>query len=137
MGQQQLLLIILGVIIVGVAVTVGIIMFNDSAVENNRDAVQRDLVNLSGLAMTYYYKPASLGGGGRTFTALTADAAGQAQLAPPTAWDNDDGHYSIKTAGTSSLVVLLGVGKVQLPDGTYPTYTCRARNRKYLIQQVN
>jgi hypothetical protein len=39
MGQQQLLLIILGVIVVGIAVAVGITMFKDNAVSANRDAV--------------------------------------------------------------------------------------------------
>ena len=44
MGQQQLLLIILGVIVVGIAVAVGITMFSDSAVNANRDAMVNDLV---------------------------------------------------------------------------------------------
>ncbi len=42
MGQQQLLLIILGVIIVGIAVAVGITMFQDNAVDQNRSAVIAD-----------------------------------------------------------------------------------------------
>ena len=47
MGQQQLLLIILGVIIVGIAVAVGITMFQDNAISANRDAVTNDLVQLA------------------------------------------------------------------------------------------
>jgi len=50
MGQQQLLLIILGVIIVGIAVAVGITMFQDNAVDQNRSAVIADLTTLSAKA---------------------------------------------------------------------------------------
>lgn len=68
MGQQQLLLIVLGVIIVGIAVVVGINVFTASSAQANRDAVTADLTNLASLAQTYYRKPAALGGGGNTFT---------------------------------------------------------------------
>ncbi|MDZ7766193.1 MAG: hypothetical protein U5K00_17525 [Melioribacteraceae bacterium] len=47
MGQQQLLLIVLGVIIVGIAVVVGINVFTASSAAANRDAVISDLTNLS------------------------------------------------------------------------------------------
>ena len=41
MGQQQLLLIVLGVIVVGIAVVVGTKLFNANAVSSNRDGVYR------------------------------------------------------------------------------------------------
>ncbi len=53
MGQQQLLLIILGVIIVGIAVAVGITMFQDNAVDQNRSAVIADLTTLAAKAQRY------------------------------------------------------------------------------------
>ena len=83
MGQQQLLLIILGVIIVGIAVAVGITMFQDNAVDQNRSAVIADLTTLSAKAQQYYAKPTTLGGGGNSFVGLTADAAALALLAYP------------------------------------------------------
>jgi len=46
MGQQQLLLIVLGVIVVGIAVIVGINLFTVNAVSSNRDGVTADLTNL-------------------------------------------------------------------------------------------
>jgi hypothetical protein len=67
MGQQQLLLIILGVIVVGIAVAVGITMFSDSAINANRDAMVNDLVNLASRAQQFYRRPSSLGGGGNSF----------------------------------------------------------------------
>ena len=47
MGQQQLLLIVLGVIIVGIAVVVGISVFTASSSSSNQDAVISDLQNIS------------------------------------------------------------------------------------------
>jgi hypothetical protein len=65
MGQQQLLLIVLGVIIVGIAIAVGISMFKSSAVDANRSAVASDLANLASKAQRYYRTPVELGGGGQ------------------------------------------------------------------------
>lgn len=68
MGQQQLLLIVLGVIIVGVAVVTAIVLFRANAVENKRDIVLNELMNIAVMAQEYYKKPALIGGGGGTFT---------------------------------------------------------------------
>ena len=122
MGQQQLLLIILGVIIVGIAVAVGITMFQDNAVDQNRSAVIADLTTLSAKAQQYYAKPVSLSGGGTSFVGLTADATGIGILASPAFTNNANGTYTVKTAGTATSVVLHGVGKTALSDGTFPTY---------------
>ena len=112
MGQQQLLLIILGVIVVGIAVAVGITMFQDNAVSANRDAVVNDLVNLSARAQQFYRRPTSLGGGQNKFTGLTGDLAGIQKLVNTTAypWVNANGTYAISTAGTDSSVTLQGTG---------------------------
>jgi len=67
MGQQQLLLIVLGVIIVGIAVAVGMNMFSTSAAEANRDAIISDLNFISALARGHYRKPVDMGGGGNSF----------------------------------------------------------------------
>ncbi|OGU83559.1 MAG: hypothetical protein A2279_01290, partial [Stygiobacter sp. RIFOXYA12_FULL_38_9] len=75
MGQQQLLLIVLGVIIVGIAVVVGINVFTASSSQANRDAVISDLTNLASLAQQYYRKPTALGGGGNTFTSWAIPAS--------------------------------------------------------------
>ena len=68
MGQQQLLLIVLGVIIVGIAVVVGINVFTASAASSNRDAVIADLTTIGSMAQGYYRKPTALGGGNNSFT---------------------------------------------------------------------
>jgi hypothetical protein len=80
MGQQQLLLIVLGVIIVGIAVVVGINLFNANAEESAKDTMVSEGTNLGALAQQYYKKPVALGGGGNNFqyfgTAATTTTPG-------------------------------------------------------------
>jgi hypothetical protein len=68
LGQQQLLLIVLGTIVVGIAVVVGIDLFSASAVEMDRDSIFSVLTALSTDALAYYKKETQFGGGGGTFT---------------------------------------------------------------------
>lgn len=72
MGQQQLLLIVLGVIIVGIAVVVGINLFNVSAESSAKDTVVSEATNLGAMALQYYKKPQALGGGGNSFVGFGA-----------------------------------------------------------------
>jgi hypothetical protein len=67
MGQQQLLLIVLGIIVVGIAVIVGIDMFSASAVEANRDAIFSELNFISAFARAHFKKPVTMGGGENSF----------------------------------------------------------------------
>ena len=71
MGQQQLLLIVLGVIVVAIAIVVGFNMFNSNAISSNRDSVVSDLNNLGTMAQQYWRRPSAMGGGDRTFTGWT------------------------------------------------------------------
>ena len=71
MGQQQLLLIVLGTIGVGVAVAVGINMFTTGAINSERDALMNDVGNVGALAASYWIKPIALGGGARSFAGVT------------------------------------------------------------------
>ncbi len=67
MGQQQLLLIALGIILVGIAIVVGINQFSTSAAESNRDRLISDLNFLSAIARAHFKKPADIGGGEHSF----------------------------------------------------------------------
>lgn len=100
MGQQQLLLIVLGVIIVGIAIVVGLNVFTTSSLNANNDAIISDLTNLTAMAQQYYKKPASMGGGGNTFTGWTI---------PGSYSQNANGWYQA-TVGAQS-VTLIGRGK--------------------------
>ena len=67
MGQQQLLLITVGVIAVGIAVMIGISLFAASATETNREQLVSALTSLGSFAQEYYIKPGTFGGGNRKF----------------------------------------------------------------------
>jgi len=112
MGQQQLLLIILGVIVVGIAVAVGITMFQDNAISANRDAVTNDLVNLAARAQQYYRRPTALGGGQGSYALV-----GLADLTSKPS--NANGVYTFVSASATQ-VVLLGTGVEDGNDGTSP-----------------
>ncbi len=107
MGQQQLLLIVLGVIIVGIAVVVGISVFTASSSSANRDAVISDMTNLASLAQQYYRKPGALGGGDRTFTGWTV---------PSSLDTTGNGLYAVTTAAQS--ITLVGTGNENGNNGT-------------------
>ncbi|MGE5400350.1 MAG: hypothetical protein ACM3S2_08090 [Ignavibacteriales bacterium] len=75
MGQQQLLFIVLGIIIVGLAVIVGISLFHNNSLEVKRNNVINDCVNLAAMAQQHYIRPLSMGGGEYTFTGWTIPPA--------------------------------------------------------------
>lgn len=63
MGQQQILLIILGVIMVGIAVTVGITVFMSQSIRVNEDNLMNDLNTICSDAYAYFMKTRMMGGG--------------------------------------------------------------------------
>jgi type II secretory pathway pseudopilin PulG len=71
MGQQQLLLIILGVIIVGIAIAVGLSLFSAQSIQSNKDAIINDLNNIAAQAYQYRIRPSSMAGGNGSYTGFT------------------------------------------------------------------
>ncbi len=99
MGQQQLLFIILGIIVVGVAIVVGINVFTGNAIEAKRNNVTNDLLHLASEAQRYYKTPSAMGGGSSSFTGWVIPAGLES---------NADGSYSATV--TAQSVVLVGIG---------------------------
>ena len=62
MGQAQLLLIVLGVVIVGLAVMAGINAYSQNNIKADLDAVVNDCVRLASDAQLYAQKPTQFGG---------------------------------------------------------------------------
>src|SRR5881409_2260577 len=99
MGQQQLLLIILGVIIVGIAIAVGISMFSAASVQSNKDALVNDLNNLAANAYQYKIRPTTMGGGQGSY----------ANYAIPTKLQsNDNGSFSVIGSPSAIKITLKG-----------------------------
>ncbi len=132
MGQQQLLLIILGVIIVGIAVAVGITMFQDNALSASRDAMTADLVNLASKAQQYYRKPASLGGGGNSFAGITAVTV----LVGAAVATNDNATYSVDGTPSATSIVFVGTGATEGAGGVLPVHMVTVAPSTYTVSQV-
>ena len=125
MGQQQLLLIVLGVIVVGIAIAVGVTMFQSNAIESNRQAVISDLVNYASKAQRFYRTPAQLGGGSQSFddfyiSPIDTGNANGSYSAGTTAPSGDTFVAGSITAISSSsgTIYLTGCGKEVGDDGT-------------------
>ena len=71
MGQQQLLLIVLGLVVVSVAVVLGLNMFNANMETSAQDAIAQTNQHLGTQAIAFYNKPTDLGGGGKSFVGFT------------------------------------------------------------------
>lgn len=123
MGTQQILLIVLSVIIVGVSIAVGISMFGSQAYISNRQAVAAELQNYSTQVLQFWKTPASLGGAGGRAVNLTVP-----RLASYIGFEGADnttssGNGSFKIINTSgSIVTLKGLGTEQ-KGGTKPLIT--------------
>jgi hypothetical protein len=75
MGQQQLLLLVLGIVIVGLAVVVGINAFSENRIKSNADALVTDGLRIVSDVQAWGLKPAQFGGmnaaGGETLASVT------------------------------------------------------------------
>lgn len=117
MGTQQILLIVLSVIIVGVAVAVGIQMFNTQAMNSNRQAVVGDLQTLGAQVMQYYRTPSSQGGAGSSIA--TSDASNVATFIGwgATSDTTDTGSFTLTTPSANT-VQIVGTGTETGNDGS-------------------
>jgi len=106
MGQQQLLLVILVTIIVGIATVVAINTFGSAADSANQDAVRQDIASIAAAAQGFYMKPDMLGGGGRSFDGITFnDIAFAGTVSDDDEAHNENGTYVITSSGDTDMVV--------------------------------
>ncbi len=100
MGQQQLLLIILGVIIVGIAIAVGLSLFSAQSIQANKDAIINDLNNIAAHAYQFKIRPSSMGGGDGSYTGYSI---------PTKMATNENANYAATPAASSVTVVATSV----------------------------
>ena len=134
MGQQQLLLIVLGVIIVGIAVVVGINVFTASSANANRDAVISDLTTLAAMAQQHYRKPVAMGGGGNAFD--KSKGAKSAWDVPASLDTTANGVY-VATAVGATEITLTGTGNETGDDGTAVKVTMKVGRNSITETTIN
>jgi uncharacterized protein (UPF0333 family) len=129
MGQTQLLLVILGVILVGIAIYVGVSMFQANAVEDTRNAIITDLGNFAARARAYYWKPLSQSGGNKSFANVTIN-----QIYPM--GENANARYFIESAAQDNCVIM-GVGRIVASNGDSIRVRVRVTETRNITEIVN
>ncbi len=113
MGNQQLLILALGVVLLAIAVAVGVTLFQDQAASSNRDELAVDLAQFGVRAQAFYRRPHALAGGEGSFGGLT-----MGKLTSQTSTMN--GTYSLETDPApqdAQEIKLIGIGTETLSDG--------------------
>ena len=113
MGQQQLLLLVLGIVIVGLAVVVGIQAFSENQRKAQVDAYTARAVEVAAEVAVYYHKPAMFGGNGRDddmSAPLSLDALGYTTTwsnATASRVDSDGTRLQLNTSNSARPFVIL------------------------------
>jgi Tfp pilus assembly protein PilE len=71
MGQQQMMLMMIVTVIVGIMTVVAINIFGDARDEGIKDIIRQDLLEAATVGQMYYKKSSMLGGGGESFVNIT------------------------------------------------------------------
>lgn len=129
MGTQQLLMIILGMIVIAVAIAVGISLYRANAIDQKRNYVIAECINLAAMAQQYYLKPANYGGGGNSFTNWEI---------PDELVTTANGRYEI-TNSSAQEIIILGTGNevVSGNDSVKVEITIPAPPRDYQVTPQN
>ncbi len=104
MGQQQLLLLVLGIVIVGLAVVVGIQAFGENQKKANSDAIVNDAVRIASDAQAWKLKPAAFGGGSNETGMENFSLAQVGYTVSSGIYSNLNGDFEV-TASTTSLII--------------------------------
>lgn len=113
MGQQQLLLVILVTIIVGIATVVAINIFGTASEQANRDAVRQDLLGAAVQAQGIWARPVLMDGAGQDFSELEqAEILRMLNIPANAEYDNtantltnENGTYTVTTNTEFALTV--------------------------------
>ena len=133
MGQQQLLLVVLGVIIVGIAIIMGISLFSANAIETKRNMLTNELVNLASMAQQHYRKPNAMGGGNYAFDATNG---GVAWSIPPNLTNTGHGRFEISEISSKSLVIV-GTGNEVTTANDTVSVQITVNPDDYLVTIIN
>ena len=110
MGQQQLLLVILVTIIVGIATVVAINTFSAAADSANVDAARQDALSIAAAAQQFFMKPAALGGGAQDFSGMTFEDISGVPVEIASTGDgsnafNENGTYILGSGSTTEISI--------------------------------
>ena len=116
MGQQQLLLLVMGIVIVGVAVMAGLFAVQDQLRKNQADNIVNRNLELASAAVMWKVKKDPYSGGQGYYTNLNGNGFGEIFMYDET----DDAYYEMTSPSPQELEVT-GVSK-RWPDIGARTY---------------
>lgn len=138
MAQQQQLLIVLGLIIIGLAVSTGIKIYQENADSIYLSQIEQDMQYLATKAQEYYHKPTNLEGGKKSFSKITKGKAGlQKYLEVAVLYTNKKSFatYQVTTVSANSLVIQAdGIAPVR--TNVIPRYTVTITGKDYKIKRT-
>lgn len=111
MGQQQLLLVILVTIVVGIATIVALNVITENKILSDRDATRQDLITATANLQTYWEKPHMLRGAGKDFQndnmtdELIAERTGIPGIISGTSIDNEYATCTLTTTASNALEI--------------------------------
>ena len=97
MGQQQILLIVLGMVVIAIAVAIGMSLFRAHAISSKRDILTNETINIAAQAISYYKRTREFGGGGKSFVGWQIPAQVQNTV---------NGSYVIEQVTNNELVIV-------------------------------
>ena len=127
MGQQQLLMIVLGVIVVGIAVVVGISLFTANAAEAKRNNIINDLLHLATEAQKYYRTPSAIAGGSQSFVGWEI---------PKRLQTNADGEFTVSAVAALEEVTLIGTGNGEATANNYVQVKMTVTKNNYVTEII-
>jgi hypothetical protein len=108
MGQQQLLLLVLGIVIVGIAVVAGIAAFTEGKGKADRDAAATDAMRLVSDLQAWKLRPTVLGGGAdgtTSFANVSLRAIGIAPTSGSDVYATASGCFKLVAGATAQLQI--------------------------------
>ena len=97
MGQQQLLLIVLGLVVIAIAVVIGMSLFRAHAINSKRDILTNETIDMAAQAISYYKRTREFGGGGKSFIGWQI---------PPQLQNTINGSYVIDQINKDEVVII-------------------------------
>lgn len=122
MGQQQLILLVLATVIVGLATVVGIRAFSENNIKSNADAMVQDAVRIASDAQSWKVKPQAMGGQDNANKGTLTDFTG-ADLSSLGYDDGTNGYCNLNGCYTvaPSATELVISGTTENSEGSFST----------------
>ncbi|MBF8296858.1 MAG: hypothetical protein HW389_3403 [Bacteroidetes bacterium] len=128
MGQQQFLLTVLGVVIIGISIRIGFRIVDAQYMQQSRDQLISHMQTVYGYAEAFATKTKKQGGGAGTYTGFRL---------PKNMSQLTSGTFTATVSGTTNLTIV-GTGKIKGNNGKSPvSVTYKITKRKLTKPTIN